>query len=42
MPGIIPPFCLKLRMREMALRERKDSSWKGAFKVFREKIGRAY
>ena len=38
MPGIIPPFCLKFRMGEMVLRERKSPSWKGAFEVVGEEI----
>jgi hypothetical protein len=38
MPGIIPPFCLKFRMREMVLRERKSSSRKGPLEVVTEEI----
>jgi hypothetical protein len=34
MPGIIPPFCLKFRMGEMVLRERKGPSRKGSLEVF--------
>jgi hypothetical protein len=38
MPGIIPPFCLKFRMGEMVLRERKSSSRKGAFEILGKEI----
>jgi hypothetical protein len=33
MPGIIPPFGFKFRMRKMVLRERKSPSRKGAFEI---------